>query len=540
MATSHFFNGKQVKLPGVYSVVKSISPVVFSVATYSKAIIINTDPTIGFGGSINGELTKGTDALYRLRNLSEAQSFFKHGKLWNLAYPLFRPSTSDGVDGISELYYINALTTKAPTITPTFSTGGKLVIQCKDEGTCSNGKTVTTDKGNQLSQGYALSIITGERDTTKYIFQLWLGTFKGNHTDNLPYDGVAETSALPELVIQSPEVSSIKEFVDWANSNEDFVNGFVIKEFTDKALSTADKTSNTLVLATGGSATYSLTDLEDALESIKTLDFNVIFSLNVHGAVNSDTINSRLQLFVQKETRTTKFLAVPGVSTGQKSDFATNCTAAESFNSEKVWLIHGTPRKNSSISPKGYRVYDSTYLTAAVIGRTIGLAPQIPCTFKNIGIDGLEVGLTDLEKGDALDSGVLTVVYDEDFGEYVILRGINTLKDNTKIQNPDGTSFSIQITRICAQLNQDLVINAKKEIFGTNTGANANTVSTKYIENWVKAFLSSKIATPQQDNIILSFSDVSTVRKGDALLTTYKFETNTEIAFAFFTGFALN
>lgn len=540
MATSHFFNGKQVKLPGVYSVVKSISPAVFSVATYSKAIIINTDPTIGFGGSINGELTKGTDALYRFRNLSEAQSFFKHGKLWNLANPLFRPSTSDGVDGISELYYINALTTKAPTITPAFSTGGSLVIQCKDEGPCSNGVTVTTDEGSQLSQGYALSIITGERDTTKYIFQLWLGTFKGNHTDNLPYDGVAAASALPELVVQSPEVSSIKEFVDWAESNEDFVNGFAIKEYTDKTLTTADKTSNTLVLAKGGTATYSSTDLEDVLDTIKSLDFNVIFSLNVHGATGSDTINSRLQLFVQKETKFAKFLAVPGVSSGQKKDFADNCTAAKAFNSEKVWLIHGTPRKNSSISPKGYRVYDSTYLTAAIIGRTIGLAPQIPCTFKNIGIDGLEVNLTDLQKTDALDSGVLTVVYDEDFGEYVILRGINTLKDNAKIQNPDGSSFSIQITRICAQLNQDLSINAKKEIFGTNTGANANTVSTKYIENWVKAFLSSKIATPQQDNIILSFSDVSTVRKGDALFTTYKFETNTEIAFAFFTGFALN
>lgn len=540
MATSHFFNGKQVKLPGVYSVVKSISPAVFSVATYSKAIIINTDPTIGFGGSINGELTKGSDALYRLRNPSEAQSFFKNGKLWNLAYPLFRPSPSDGVDGISELYYINALTTTAPTITPSFSSGGKLVIQCKDEGPCSNGKTVTTDKGDQLSQGYALSIITGERDTSKYIFQLWLGTFKGYHTDNLPYDGISEISALPELVIQSPEVSSIKEFVDWASLNEDFVNGFSIKEFVDAELSTTDKTDNTLVLSVGGTAQYKPADLEDVLDTIKSLDFNVILSLNVHGETGSDVINSRLQLFVQKETRTAKYLAIPGVSTGQKKDFTDNCAAAKSFNSEKVWLIHGTPRKNSSVSPKGYRVYDSTYLAAAIVGRTIGLAPQIPCTFKNIGIDGLEVGLTDLQKGDALDCGVLTVVYDEDFGEYVILRGVNTLKDNTRIQNPDGTSFSIQITRICAQLNQDLSINAKKEIFGTNTGANANTVSTKYVENWVKAFLSSKIATPQQDNIILSFSDVSTVRKGDALFTTYKFETNTEIAFAFFTGFALN
>lgn len=540
MATQHFFNGKQIKLPGAYSAIKSVSPIVFTSATYSKALIINTDKKIGFGGSINGEVTKGKDSLYRFRTLPEAQSFFKSGKLWQICSPLFNPSKSDGTQGISELYYINALTTKAPTMTPSLSGEGKLIIQCKDEGPLSNGSKTTVDEADLLTQGYALSIITGERDTSKYIFQFWLGTFKGLYTDNIPYDGISAQNSVPELVLQSPEVSTIQEFVDWANSSEDFTNGFSIKEFTDTELQTEDKTNNTLVLATGGTAEYSSTDLEDVLKLVKSLDFNVIFSLNVEGEEGSDVINARLQTFVQKETRFVKFLAIPGKSTGQKSDFETNCESAKGHNSERVWLIHGTPRKNSSYSPLGYRIYDSTYLTAAIIGRTIGLPPQVPVTFKDLDIDGLESELDELQKEDALDYGVLTVVYDEDLEAYVVLRGINTLKENSQIQNPDGTSFSIQITRICAQLNQDLVVNAKKKIFGTNTGANANTVSPEYMEDWTRVFLSQKVATPQQDNIILGYSDVSTERKGDALYTTYKFETNTEIAFAFFTGFAVN
>lgn len=539
MATQHFFNGKQIKLPGVYSAIKSISPTVFTSTTYSKTIIINTDKSIGFGGSINGELTKGKDSLYRFRSLPEAQAFFKFGKLWQICEPLFNPSRRDGVNGISELYFINALTTTAATITPTF-TSGKLVIQCKDEGLAGNGEKITTEDGDLLTKGYALSIVTGERDTEKFIFRLWLGSYKGLYKDNLPYDGISAENCKPDLVIQSPEVTSIKEFVDWAQNDENFVNGFVIKEFTDKKLVEEDKTNNTLVLAANGSATYQASDLEDTLKVIGNVDFNVIFSLNEVGAEGADVVNARLQSFVQKETRFVKFLAIPGKSTGQKSDFTANCAEAKKCNSERVWLIHGTPRKNSSFSPLGYRVYDSTYLTAAIIGRTIGLPPQVPVTFKDLDIDGLETELDSSQKEDSLDYGVLSAVYDEDLETYVVLRGVNTLRDNTQIQNPDGTSFSIQITRICAQLNQDLVINAKKKIFGPNTGANAFTVSPEYMEDWTRTFLAQKVATPQQDNIILSYSDVSTVRKQDTLYTTFKFETNTEIAFAFFTGFAIN
>ena len=82
--------------------------------------------------------------------------------------------------------------------------------------------------------------------------------------------------------------------------------------------------------------------------------------------------------------------------------------------------------------------------------------------------------------------------------------------------------------------------NIKKQIFGDQNGVNANTVSEEYLTDWIKVFLTSKVATETQDNLILSFSDVSVRREGDTYWCSYKFGTNSEIAFIFLTGFAIN
>jgi hypothetical protein len=192
------------------------------------------------------------------------------------------------------------------------------------------------------------------------------------------------------------------------------------------------------------------------------------------------------------------------------------------------------------ISPVGYRKFDTTYLSALMVGRIVGLAPQIPGTFKNLDIDGIENPLSDIQKEDCLDAGLLTVYYDNEFEDFVILRAINTLQNNTFLQNPDGTSFSIQITRISAQLNSDLVINAKKMIFARQDGTNVFTLSTEYLKDWTKTFLTSKVATEISDNLITGFSDdINVVKEGDAYRVNYKFNTNNEIAFTFFTGYSI-
>lgn len=538
MATSHFFNNKLVKLPGAYSRIKAESPAMFANADYSKVLIINTNPDYAFGGSVNGQLTKGEDALYKFKSLPEARAFFKSGYMWYVVQQLFQPSRLQGRQGISELQVMNALTSTAPTLTMSLASGS-LVLQVKDETTNANGvkknPSATDDRPEvNLKSGYALCLEAGVKDVSKYIIKIYQGTFKGNWTDNLPFDGISAEEAIPELVLASPEISSVDEFVAWAATDETFQMGFAVKTSSAGNFAAADITSNKIILATGGTASYAVAQLTAAFDLLKNGDYSLLFSLNKVGGTGADTINAAFQHYVQSETRFKKYLVVAGSGT-----FNTDLAAAQAFNSEYVWCIYGTPRKSSSIAPLGYREFDTLSLAASVAGRIAGLPPQVPGTFKDIDIDGLKTPLTDGQLEDALDAGLMTINWDNDLKVFCITRAINTLQNNDNLQNPDGSTFSIQISRICTQLNIEVVINAKKQIFSSNDTANLFTVSTSYLKNWIKSYLSTKIATPQQDNLILGVKDVSVEKQGDALYASYEFYPNSEVAFLFFTGIAI-
>jgi len=544
MSTSHYFNSRIIKLPGVYSSVKSVSGASITSLPYSKVLVINTNASNSYGGAVNGELTKGADAIYKMRSLNEAQGLLRGGKLWFITKPLFRPSRTSGVRGISDLYYLNALTTTAPTITFSFAPA-TFILKVKDEGTTSNGVNVSTGVG--LSTGYGVTIESGVRDTAKFIFKFWRGTFKGNYTDNIAYDEIAKENCRPELVAESTEVSTLAQLKIWMDNDETFNAGFSIGTFTDitegsYTFLSGDKTDeNEYILSAAGTSSYQASDLEAALNLVKTLDFNVLlFNENTGDAGSNDTIATRLQYFIQSEVSGEKFLAIAGKSTGATTDLAANIVLAKSYNSDRVWFTHQMIKKNANIAPLGYRVFDATYLSALMVGRICGLAPQIPGTFKNLDIDGIVNPLNDLQKEDCLDSGLLTVYYDNELEDFVILRAINTLQNNTSLQNPDGTSFSIQLTRISAQLNSDLALNAKRMIFARQDGTNVFTLSPNYLEDWTKTFLTSKVATEINDNLIVGFdNDINVIKEGDAYRVNYRFNPNNEIAFTFFTGYSI-
>lgn len=544
MSTSHYFNGKLVKLPGSYSAVKSLSPQTNTTSTYGKVLVVNSDPSNSFGGAINGELTKGANSLYRLRSLGDAQSLLRTGKLFHVTQPLFQPSRSGGVNGISELYYINALTTTAPVITPTFTSPATLSIKVKDEGTTSNG---VTGSSYGLATGYGLTIVPGVKNIAKYIFKFWRGTFRGLAPDGIPYDEINLIDSRPELIVQSPEVATMAEFIAWTLVDETFNQGFSVASHTDTpsgpsySFLSSDLTGEGYELATGGTASYASSDLEAALLVLKELDFNTLLVLDKVGdGGTGDSKALRLQYFIQSEVKGEKFLALPGKEGNLSADLTSNINLSKTFNSDRVWLTHGRIRKKSSASPLGYRNFDTVFLNAMIVGRILGLPPQIPVTFKDLNIDGIEFPLNELQQEDALDGGLLVPVWDNELEAFTVLRGVNTLKNNTSLQNPDGTSFSIQLTRISAQLNTDLYINAKKTFFSREDGSNRFSLSPEYLSDWTDTFLKSKVATTNQDNLIISYREISVVRESDAYRVSYKFEPNNEIAFIFFTGFSIS
>jgi hypothetical protein len=171
------------------------------------------------------------------------------------------------------------------------------------------------------------------------------------------------------------------------------------------------------------------------------------------------------------------------------------------------------------------------------MGRLCGLPPQVPLTNKSIGVDGLIHNLTQLQKEQALDAGIMTTYFDTDFNDFVCLKGVNSLQNNANLINPDGTSFSVQVERIVGQINHDLIVNAKLQLLGQPAGVNRNTLSANYVKNWTEAFLETKVASASQDNLILSFRDVTVTQRQDTYWVSYAIVINNEIDKLFFTGF---
>lgn len=551
MATKFQFGGRRITLPGVYSQIKSgrNNPTLDS--DYGIVLIIASAPGQVRGGvGISGTNESGKDAIYEIRDLLQLQEFI--GGTYNskpyigkVGEILFKPNRFD--PGCSRVLLVKPFTTTPATYTldlTSGSNGGKLVFKTRDEGLAVNGTLHTVGSDDYLIAGYSYTIEAGERDSSKWIMKFWVSTYKGDFEDvdnSIPYDEVNFDRARPRLIAKSIEFDNMTDLLDWAQSNKDFTSYFIYDDVNSSVKGTGVITALEIGAIEGYQIPSVLStesevsgDFDKTLEALQDVDFN--FVMYVSGDdVESDTNTIKLVSFLETSSKYNRFLVV-----GASNDTLTDSIAtAQAFNSDKVIAVHSAIKKRSQLDPKGYRVWDSHYHAAYITGRLAGLPPQVPITFKAIEIDGLVSKLNVLNREDALDAGVLVTNWDADRGLYIVEQGINTLQDNDFTLNPDATSHVIQIKRIAAQLNKEIVVNAKRDLLANPVGVNRNTLSEKDVSDWLKGYLERKIATDDVDNLILSFSDITVTRQEDAYFVTYKFEPNSEIRIVFFTGFML-
>lgn len=246
MGTPISVRGKLTRRPGVYTDIKSGIKNPQPGLDYGNICIIDTNLSNGWaaGAGINGELTNGANAISAFDNIDDFRSFLKGGYLWLLAEPLFLPDgPNKGISGVSNVYYVKPATTTAATLALTGFENGALTFKTKNEGTGANGVLTSSN----LSKGYAVKLIAGIQDTSKYILQFWVGNFHGldSQNGNTPYDGIAAADAKPKLVAYTPEVSSIDEIIAWCADDFDFNENFVL------ASSTATPIAEVLATATG-------------------------------------------------------------------------------------------------------------------------------------------------------------------------------------------------------------------------------------------------------------------------------------------------
>lgn len=545
MATSYIFGNKQITLPGAYSRIVSGETSPARTLDYSKVLIIDSGvygANWGGGSGIDGENFQGLDSVYTFDTLAEFRSFVKGGMFWKIAEGLFTPDyTNPASTGISQLLYVRAAKTTSATITFVTTAGGTFEVKTLDEGLGANGKL--SEAGNLIT-GYGVSIVKGVDDPAKWIMKFYVGSFTGYAEDGYPIGETPEDQAAPTLVLQSPEFDNIGTLLEWAKSDSNFANLFVLTENAkvqgEGTVSQNDVTTalagKSYFLAKGGTETYNTDNMSKVMEAIVGLDYS--FALMDQFGTNADSaLQKQYIAHMNSQAKYTHFLFVGGYD--DAANFSKSLDLAKGFNSELVQLVHGGAGMTSGITGIKTRWWGVMYNLCCILGRTAGKPPYIPVTNKTIGIDKLKHTLNDTEKTKALNAGMLVTVYNDYTNNFVVLQGVNTLQDNKVLFNSNGQSHSIQFMRIVAQINKELVVNASIDLLGQENGVNVNTLSAGAVKDWTVAYLQSRVANEAQDNLLLSFKDVLVTRQEDAWFVTYKIVVNNEINKLFFTGFLI-
>ncbi|MCE5214712.1 MAG: hypothetical protein LLF83_08355 [Methanobacterium sp.] len=547
MPTSFYFGGRKIIRPGVYSRITSGRQNPPLTLDYGTLLILDNTANDGLtnngirgGAGIAGEHSQNVDSIYGpFTNIQDFREFVGYGWWWKAADFLFNPNGSN--PGVSQIYIVKPATTTSATMTFTAtgggSAGGTFKFDTRDEGVAANG-TLTSTK---LTSGYAYTIETGVVDNAKWIFKVWRGNYKGAYVDSIAYDEVAQSISdnSPTLLVQSPEFNNIQNLIDWANTDPVFGSYFILDPTSAKTgagtVTQADITPlSGYQVAASGTATYDKMDA--ALEAVRELPYNwVMYTVSDPTTVHSDTNILKIKTHILTQAKYDKFLMVGG----SDDTLTESLTSTASLNSDRITLVHGGIYKVSQATSSGFRNWFSFFHACMVLGRICGLPPQVPITDKALDIDKLQASLTPTEQERALLGGILTTVWDPTRREFIVLQGVNTLQNNSYQLNPDGTSFSIQLRRIAAQLNAELIVNARLQLMSDPLGVNRNTLSEKDLVEWVKSYLGRKLATDTQDNLIVSFQNVTAIRDQDAYFVTYQFEANSEINKLFLTGFML-
>ena len=394
--------------------------------------------------------------------------------------------------------------------------------------------------GTKLTRGAGIVMSVGINDATKFQVKLFRGSYKGADENGYHYDGIEESKTAAILLATSPEFNNIATLHAWMETNVVFGAFFKLKSKTvvgTGVVTTADNTANAGINKfSGGTEVYSTTKLDEVLLAAQSLNYSWILADQYEDNAKS-TDNGKLAAhIVNQDTFGYKMIVVGG---GRKADkFAPGVVngsidIAQYYDNDRVVVVHGGVKKNTTSSPDGFIEKTSLHKAAATLGRIAGLSPQIPITFKTIAFDGDLHVLNIKEQNQSLDNGVLVTI--NDGARLEVLQGINSLQDNQFLLNPDATSHSIQFKRLISQLNTEIVINSKR-LLKNPLGSNRNTISAGDVTAFVTSYLQDRTAEPSADNLILGFRNVVTVIDQDAYKTTYDVVLNTEITKLFFTG----
>lgn len=531
MATVVNFHGKNYIEPGSYAATVYNPTSVVNVAEFGNVMIIDTGLAMNgayeyAGGSgVQGELSQGLKSVYEFTNYEDFLAFMGGGLVGDIANKIFTPL--DGSAGAPKLYYVRAAKTTCATLTATISGSNALVLKCKNEGIVGNGVKVD----DVLKVGYGAQIVAGETADT-FKLQVYRGSFMGVDDAGEAFGAKSEADAVPNLIAESSDLTTLQELYDWARSNKQMLANFVVSMTGDGETELA---AVAMTLATGGTTEYmGGTEYADVLEAIAELDVTFFLCTNLNAAngkgVDAAT-NGKLFTFLKQTAKFTEFMVVPGGEddTDLFGDTNSSESIAKYFNSGQVVCVHGAPivtRKDQN----GTKQLHTIYLAAAIVGLNAGMAAQTPLTFKRVGYQSFAYDLKKRERERALQAGIMHVRNVS--GYWCVNQGITTLLDNKKTIADDGQSFELSVELIKAQLNKELILEGQTRF----TGQTAAQASPQSVKNFTETKLASLVAYPGNDNLLISWKNVKVVAKNSDYFITYDFVPNVPVNKTFFIG----
>lgn len=531
MATVVNFHGKNYIEPGSYAATVYNPTSVVNVAEFGNVMIIDTGLAMNgayeyAGGSgVQGELSQGLKSVYEFTNYEDFLAFMGGGLVGDIANKIFTPL--DGSAGAPKLYYVRAAKTTCATLTATISGSNTLVLKCKNEGIVGNGVKVD----DVLKVGYGAQIVAGETADT-FKLQVYRGSFMGVDDAGEAFGAKSEADAVPNLIAESSDLTTLQELYDWARSNKQMLANFVVSMTGDGETELA---AVAMTLATGGTTEYmGGTEYADVLEAIAELDVTFFLCTNLNAAngkgVDAAT-NGKLFTFLKQTAKFTEFMVVPGGEddTDLFGDTNSSESIAKYFNSGQVVCVHGAPivtRKDQN----GTKQLHTIYLAAAIVGLNAGMAAQTPLTFKRVGYQSFAYDLKKRERERALQAGIMHVRNVS--GYWCVNQGITTLLDNKKTIADDGQSFELSVELIKAQLNKELILEGQTRF----TGQTAAQASPQSVKNFTETKLASLVAYPGNDNLLISWKNVKVVAKNSDYFITYDFVPNVPVNKTFFIG----
>lgn len=531
MATVVNFHGKNYIEPGSYAATVYNPTSVVNVAEFGNVMIIDTGLAMNgsyeyAGGSgVQGELAQGLKSVYEFTNYEDFLAFMGGGLVGDIANKIFTPL--DGSAGAPKLYYVRAAKTTCATLTATISGSNALVLKCKNEGIVGNGVKVD----DVLKVGYGAQIVAGETADT-FKLQVFRGSFMGVDDAGEAFGAKSLADAVPNLIAESSDLTTLQELYDWARSNKQMLANFVVSMTGDGETELA---AVALTLATGGTTEYmGGTEYADVLEAIAELDVTFFLCTNLNAAngkgVDAAT-NGKLFTFLKQTAKFTEFMVVPGGEddTDLFGDTNSSESIAKYFNSGQVVCVHGAPivtRKDQN----GTKQLHTIYLAAAIVGLNAGMAAQTPLTFKRVGYQSFAYDLKKRERERALQAGIMHVRNVS--GYWCVNQGVTTLLDNKKTIADDGQSFELSVELIKAQLNKELILEGQTRF----TGQTAAQASPQSVKNFTETKLASLVAYPGNDNLLISWKNVKVVAKNSDYFITYDFVPNVPVNKTFFIG----